>query len=146
MSQKKPKIKLMHWETEPALSMSWQLRVTSHCFWTAFASYFWEASQSNNIQPNKTLWPVKHQTVWKYWKFEFHILMCFVGRFLGCSEKGTSPRNFNLFVWSTVFQPKWNDIQKSYRNYQDSLKSFLGYFLSLFNFCWKTAAQIFFEV
>ena len=41
------------------------------------------------------------------------------------------------------FQPKWNDIQKSYKNYQNPLKSywFLGYFQSLFNFGWKTADQ-----
>jgi hypothetical protein len=50
---------------------------------------------------------------------------------------------YNLFVWFAVFQPKWNDIQKTYKNYQNPLKSycFLEYFQSLFNFGWKTAAQ-----
>ena len=44
--------------------------------------------------------------------------------------------NYNLFVWSTVFQPKWNDIKKTYKNYQNPAKSycFLGYYQSLFNF------------
>jgi hypothetical protein len=41
------------------------------------------------------------------------------------------------------FLPKWNDIQKSYKNYQNPLKSYFfgGYFQSLFNFVGKTAAQ-----
>ena len=41
----------------------------------------------------------------------------------------------NLFVWSAVFLPKWNDIQKMYKNYQNPVKSnwFLGYFQRLFN-------------
>ena len=55
---------------------------------------------------------------------------------LGCPEKWTSSRNYNLFVWCAVFQPKWNAIQKSYKNYQNPLKSycFSGCFQSLFNF------------
>ena len=62
---------------------------------------------------------------------------------LGCPEKGTRSRNYNLFVRSAVFQPKWNDVQKTYKNHQNPVKSycFLGYFQSLFNFGWKTAAQ-----
>ena len=58
------------------------------------------------------------------------------GRCLGCPEKQTSSRNYNLFFWSVVFQPKWNDIQKSYKNYQNPLKSycFLGYIQKRFNF------------
>jgi hypothetical protein len=32
---------------------------------------------------------------------------------LGCPEKQIRSRNYNLFVWSAVFQPKWNDIQKT---------------------------------
>ena len=76
-------------------------------------------------------------------KIYFTPLLYHPGRCLGCPEKRTSLRNYNLFVWSAVFQPKWNDIQKSYKNYQNPLKSycFLGYFQSLFNFGWKTAAQ-----
>ena len=68
----------------------------------------------------------------------YHLEEC-----LGCQEKRTSSRNYNLFVWSAVFQPKWNDIQKSYKNYQNPVKSycFLGYYQSLFNLGWKTAAQ-----
>ena len=32
--------------------------------------------------------------------------------------------NYYLFVWSTVFQPNWNDIQISYKNYENRLKSY----------------------
>ena len=73
----------------------------------------------------------------------FTPLLYHPGGCLGCPEKRTSSRNYNLFVWSAVFQPKLNDIQKGYKNYQNPLKShcFLGYFQSLFNFGWKTVAQ-----
>ena len=76
-------------------------------------------------------------------KISFTPLLYHPGRCLGCLEKPTSSRNYNLFVWSAVFQPKWNDIRKSYKNYQNTLKSyrFLAYFQSLFNIGWKTAAQ-----
>ena len=76
-------------------------------------------------------------------KISFTPLLYHPGGCLVCPEKRTSSRNYNLFVWSAVFQPKWNDIQKSYKNYQNPWKSycFLGYFQSLFNFGWKTAAQ-----
>ena len=76
-------------------------------------------------------------------KISFTPLLYHPGRYLGCPEKQKSSRNYNLFVWSAVFQPKWNDIQKDYKNYQNPLKNhcFLGYFQSLFNFGWKTAAQ-----
>ena len=65
------------------------------------------------------------------------------GGCLGCPEKGTRSKNYNLFVRSAVFQPKWNDVQKTYKNHQNPVKSyyFLGYFQSLFNFGWKTATQ-----
>ena len=36
----------------------------------------------------------------------------------------TSSRNYNLFVWSAVFQPKWNASQKTYKNYQNPVKSY----------------------
>ena len=76
-------------------------------------------------------------------KISFTPLLYHPVRCLGCPEKRKSSRNYILLVWSAVFQPKWNDIQKSYKNYQNPLKSycFLGYFQSLFNFGWKTAAQ-----
>ena len=73
----------------------------------------------------------------------FTPLLYHPGGCIGCPEMQTSPRNYNLYVWSAVFQPKWSNIEKSYKNHQNSLKSycFLGYFQSLFNFGWKTAAQ-----
>ena len=91
--------------------------------------------------PVSTALPELH-TGTSYQNF-FHSTIIHPGRYLGCPEKGTSSRNYNLFVWFDVFSAKWNDIQKSYKNYQNPLKSycFLGYFQSLFNFGWKTAAQ-----
>ena len=76
-------------------------------------------------------------------EISFTPLLYHPGGCLGCSEKGTRSRNYNLFVRSAVFQPKWNDVQKTYKNHQNPVKSycFLGYFQSLFNFGWKTAAQ-----
>ena len=76
-------------------------------------------------------------------EISFTPLLYHPGGCLGCPEKRTSSRNYNLFVWSAVFQPKWNDIKKTYKNYQNPVKSycFLGYYQSLFNFGWKTAAQ-----
>ena len=57
-------------------------------------------------------------------KISFTPLLYHPGRCLGCPEKWKSSRNYNLFVWSAVFQPKWNDIQKSYKNYQNPVKSY----------------------
>ena len=76
-------------------------------------------------------------------KLSFTPLLYHPGGCLGCPEKETRSRNYNLFVRSAVFQPKWNDVQKTYKNHQNPVKSycFLGYFQSLFNFGWKTAAQ-----
>ena len=73
----------------------------------------------------------------------FTPLLYHPGGCLGCPEKGTRSRNYNLFVRPAVFQPKSNDIQKTYKNHQNPVKSycFLGYFQSLFKFGWKTAAQ-----
>ena len=87
---------------------------------------------------NITHWDFLPKFLSLHYPLSYHPGWC-----LGCQEKWTSSRNYNLFVWSAVFQPKWNDIQKSYKNYQNPLKSycFLGYFQSLFNFGWKTAAQ-----
>ena len=45
----------------------------------------------------------------------YHPWGCF-----GCPEMQTSTRNYNLFVWSAVLQPKWNNIEKTY--------CFLGYY------------------
>ena len=63
----------------------------------------------------------------------YHPWGCF-----GSPEKQTSLRNYNLFVWSAVFQPKLNDIQKTYKNYQNPLKNYCflkkKYYPSLFNF------------
>ena len=39
---------------------------------------------------------------------------------LGYPEKSTSLRNYNLFVWSAVFQPKWSNIEKTYKNHQNA--------------------------
>ena len=41
-----------------------------------------------------------------------------------------------MFVWFAVVPTKWNNIQKTYKNHQNPLKSycFLGYFFSWFNF------------
>ena len=76
-------------------------------------------------------------------EISFTPLLYHSGGCLGCPEKGTRSRNYNLFVRSAVFQPKWNDVQKTYKNHRNPVKSycFLGYFQSLFNFGWKTAAQ-----
>ena len=65
------------------------------------------------------------------------------GGCLGCSEKQKSSRNYNLLVCSAAFQPKWNDIKKIYKIYQNPVKSycFLEHYQSLFNFDWKTVAQ-----
>ena len=42
-----------------------------------------------------------------------------------------------------IMKTEWNDIQKIYKNHQNPVESycFLGYFQTLFNFGWKTAAQ-----
>jgi hypothetical protein len=63
-------------------------------------------------------------------KISFTPLLYHSGECLGCPEKRTSLRNYNLFVLSAVFQPKGNGIQKTYTNYQNPVKSycFLGYF------------------
>ena len=93
--------------------------------------------------------------MWDFMSTEIHLTLGFLAEIsftpllyhprgcLGCPEKRSSSRNYNLFVWSAVFQPKWNNIQKTYKNHQNPLKSycFLGYLQSLFNFGWKTAAQ-----
>ena len=75
----------------------------------------------------------------------FHSNIIPPGGCLGCPcpEKQTSSRDYNLFVWFAVFQPKWNYIKKTYKYYQTPVKSywFWGYYQSLFNVGWKTAAQ-----
>ena len=48
-------------------------------------------------------------------EISFTPLLYHPGGCLGCPEKGTRSRNYNLFVRSAVFQPKWNDIQKTYK-------------------------------
>ena len=63
----------------------------------------------------------------------FTPLLYHPGGCLGCPEKRSSSRNYNLFVWSAVFQPKCNDIQKSYKNYQNPLKSYC--FGDIFRVC-----------
>ena len=97
----------------------------------------------NTVQISQALvWPHRVHTGFLV-EFSFTPLLYHPGGCLGCPEKRTSSRNYNLFVWSAVFQPKWNDIKKTYKNYQNPVKSycFLGYYQSLFNFGWKTAAQ-----
>jgi hypothetical protein len=44
---------------------------------------------------------------------------------LGCPEKQTSSRNYDLFVWSAVFQPKWNCIQKNLQKISKSTEKLL---------------------
>jgi hypothetical protein len=65
-------------------------------------------------------------------KIYFAPLLYQPGGCLGCPEKQTSSRDYNLFVGFVVFQPKWNGIQNTYKNYQNPAKSycFLGYFQS----------------
>ena len=57
-------------------------------------------------------------------KISFTPLLYHPGGCFECPEKGTSSRNYNLFVWSAVFQPKWNDIKKTYKNCQNPVKSY----------------------
>ena len=59
------------------------------------------------------------------------------------AKEADKVKELELFVWSAVFQPKQNNIQKTYKNHQNPLKSYCfgGYFQSLFNFGRKTAAQ-----
>ena len=73
---------------------------------------------------------------WDFLPISFTPLLFHPGGCLWFPEKRTSSRNYNLFVWSSVFQSKWHGIQKTYKNYQNPVKSycFLGYFQSLFNF------------
>ena len=47
------------------------------------------------------------------------------GGCLGCPEKQISSRNYNLFVRSTVFQPKLNKILKTYKNHQNPFQKLL---------------------
>ena len=53
-------------------------------------------------------------------KVSFTPLLYHPGGCLGCPEKRTSSRNYNYFVWFAVFQPKWSNIKKSYKNHQNS--------------------------
>ena len=87
--------------------------------------------------------PIYQSTLGFLAEISFTPLLYHPGGCLGCPEKGTRSRNKNLFVRSAVFQPKWNAVQKTYKNHQNPVKSycFFGYFQSLFNFGWKTAAQ-----
>jgi hypothetical protein len=39
-----------------------------------------------------------------------------------------------LFVWFAVFQPKWNDIQKSYKKYKSIELLFFGIFSKFVQF------------
>ena len=57
-------------------------------------------------------------------KISFTPLLHHPGGCRGCPEKQTSSRNYNLLVWSAVFQPKRNDIKKTYKNYQNPVKSY----------------------
>ena len=53
-----------------------------------------------------------HGTLGFLAEISFTLLLYHPGGCLGCPEKRTSSRNYNLFVWSSVFQPKLNDIKK----------------------------------
>ena len=66
-------------------------------------------------------------------KISFTLLLYHCGRCLGCAEKMTSSRQYNLFVCFAVLQPKLNDIQKIYKNYQKPLTSYC--FLDIFGVC-----------
>ena len=47
------------------------------------------------------------------------------GGCLGCPQKRTIARNYNLFVWFSVFWPKWNDIKKNLQKLSKSIKKLL---------------------
>ena len=108
--------------------------VRRHDFPVYDKSYICQAMLSINI------YGVDHQredsTLGFLAEISFTPLLYHPGGCLGCPEKKTRSRNYNLFVWSAVFQQKRNDIQKTYKNHQNPVKSyfFLGYFQSLFNF------------
>ena len=74
-----------------------------------------------------------HTTHWDFLpNFFFTQLSYHPGGCHGCPEKGT--RNYNLFVRSAVFQPKWNAVQKTYKNHQNPVKSH-WFFLDIFRVC-----------
>ena len=102
--------------------------VCCHYTFQYYFGYLWS-------RPEYHFWCV-HSTLGFLAEISFKPLLYHPGGCLGCPEKWTSSRNYKLFVWSAVFQPKWNDIKKTYKNYQNPLKSycFSGYFQSLFNF------------
>ena len=90
----------------------------------------------NDTLPHFLTRSYDHGTLGFLAKISFTPLLYHPGGCLGCPEKQTSSRNYNLFVWSAVFQPKWNDIQKSYKNYQNPLKRycFFGIFSEFVQF------------
>ena len=57
-------------------------------------------------------------------KISFTPLLYHPGGCLGCPEKWTNSRNYNLFVSPTVFQSKWYGIQKTNKNYKNPAKSY----------------------
>ena len=57
-------------------------------------------------------------------EISFTPLLYHPGGCLVCPEMGTRSSNNNLFVRSAVFQPKWNDIQKTYKNHQNPVESY----------------------
>ena len=70
----------------------------------------WPISEpTHKVQCLRNTWMVPY-TLGFLAKISFTLLLYHPGRCLGCPEKQTSSRNYNLFVWSAVFQPKWNDI------------------------------------
>ena len=46
------------------------------------------------------------------------------------AKEADKVKELELFVWSAVFQPKQNNIQKTYKNHQNPLKSYC--FLDIF--------------
>jgi hypothetical protein len=76
-------------------------------------------------------------------KISFTPLLFHPGGCLWCPEKRTSSRNYNLFVWSTVFQPKWHGIRKTYKDYQNPVKRyrFFRIFSEFVQFWLKNSSQ-----
>ena len=53
---------------------------------------------------------IRYATLGFLAKISFTPLLYHPGGCLGCPEKRTRSRNYNFFVWSAVFQPKWNSV------------------------------------
>ena len=57
----------------------------------------------------------------------FVLLLYHPGGCLGCPEKQTNSRKYNLFVWSAVFLAKMNDIKITFKNCQNLVKNYCSF-------------------